>query len=315
MRVKSVRGNLANVKLAFVAAAFVAVGSALASCTAPFANGDAGPADGADAGTSANDAGADDAGAACVDDDGCTPGAETCCAGVCRAVGDARFCGCTPDVDASFEDCVVSGEICVNTSFDGNGDPVGPQSCLCNCSVSAGGPQCNPHVDAGDDPVCTCNTDLECQAADDAGNGRFRVVADSCGAGAKCGCNGGPVCRINEQCTSAGCLALDDDPENCGVVGNVCPSGDACVLGGCQCASDTDCTGANVDSCSVNASPSCVCAGYAGSPPDPEDFGVTSCPLGLACAPGGCVLDGVTFAHEGDLRSALGLPFVCSDCI
>jgi hypothetical protein len=262
-----------------------------------------------------------DAGPECDDNGGCRGGFQFCCAGVCHDNGEAaQFCGCVPDVDASFEDCTHSGEICTN---DG-ALPSEPDHCECDCSQAAGGVTCNAIVDGGPNPNCSCASDAECtQAVDGLERERFLIVADSCGADAKCACGDRSACGGEQQCTSAGCVDLDSDANHCGVVGNACPAGSGCNLGGCQCASDADCTGANVDSCTVGPTPvgalpetgRCVCSGFNDSVVDPQVFGEASCPLGLACAPGGCVFDGVAYAHVADLRAALGLPAECPDCL
>ena len=233
-----------------------------------------------------------DGGPACSDDAAC-PADAFCCGDACRRAADVdHFCGCADP--ASFgSDCAADGATCVYAGVY--------SFCFCSCSVDQGGPTCSAPAHEGDPALCVCVDNENCTSVVD-GVGvdsfdRFHVAADAC-TGSTCTCGDGAACGGTAQCTSTGCVTLETDAHNCGVLGHDCGGGD-CTLGGCACATDDECTG-NTDTCSG----SCVCAGYHdddGSPP-------TACPLGLTCAPGGCVVGDVTAPTGIELRFALGLP-------
>jgi hypothetical protein len=118
----------------------------------------------------------------------------------------------------------------------------------------------------------------------------------------------GAVCGGSADCTFEGCVDLVNDAAHCGVAGRLCTDeatgtvDGACLAGGCSCDAASDCTGdsLNVDTCVfVGATSRCVCGGYR------HDDAPAACPMGLACAADGCVVDGVVYGSHAALVAAL----------
>ncbi len=177
-------------------------------------------------------------------------------------------------------------------------------------------------------------------------------VGDVCGVNSCIGAPRGTICAADGglgRCYEKGCrtdVDLQNDPNNCGYFGEVCPAGIACQDGACgsslldcsadgggcpagvTCAYDPNsacvlisCEGAADDqSClNQNAAGGFCCAGQciALDPTDPDNCGGcgTRCAAGLVCAGGRCVVSAACTANDNGSTCALatGAPGVCCE--
>jgi hypothetical protein len=151
----------------------------------------------------------------------------TCDAGACSA---SFQCGCTPKTS-----CPVGAE-CGQVS-DGCG-------AMLDCGTCDGGLVCGgPGVGGANRCACVPLSQCPPQACidwPDGCGGRLNCTttcptgAQSCSpvgndAGHVCTCNG------NKTACAGGCVDLQNDSNNCGRCGNVCPGGQTCYGGMCPC--------------------------------------------------------------------------------
>ncbi len=244
----------------------------------------------------------------CLSNGDCDGG--ICCQGSCSSAGVNALCGCGPgESDSGPSNCGT--DVCLSNGAPATADTVASGVCACPCDPAQGGTVCGvSDVDASltcscdrSDPVGTC----EAPAIDAAG--LPHRPADTCSPQNQCVCFAdGDVCAGSADCTSAGCVDLVADGDNCGVAGRVCDNedtgavGGSCQGGGCTCNAASDCQGAglNVDTCAfIGAVSQCVCDAYdsAGS--------AAACPMGFECRADGCVFEGTAFTTRDALVEAL----------
>lgn len=257
--------------------------------------------------------------AQCDDNGDC--GADSfCCRGICHGAADVNsLCGCGSAFGGNAgTNCasVDDNSLCLVGDVGAGVDNVSQGVCGCGCTPAEGGPICGAPANPGEAPTCTCGDNLDCRGPSVDATGRPHIATDTCSPDASCVCfnaadqNACDASGPTPDCTSDGCRSLDDDVDNCGVAGRVCSDAatgvddgaGTCADGGCQCDQQSDCTGGNVDTCFLfDDGLRCVCDGY-------EANGVkAACPLEATCGDGGCTVEGVTYATQEEMLTALGI--------
>jgi len=174
----------------------------------------------------------------------------------------------------------------------GDGGRLEPESLMCMTT------ECPPPFATcpsfGALPNYACSTDL---SSDPANCG---ACGNTCGAGAsahhfKAGCTNG-VCQPLCEAGYSDCNGIPDDgcesnpktdPNNCGICGNQCPDGVACIGGTCGCPPGmTECNGTCVDLTSDDAN--CGTCGFACADHQPEDAGTVPPHMFHGCWEGQC---------------------------
>jgi len=248
---------------------------------------------------------------ACLGASDCEEGA--CCNGSCRTDEVEAMCGCAASPTGAGP-VACGNQICIVAGARATTATVADGVCGCPCDPAQGGTLCAVNVEAAAGFSCSCDrTDpvATCEAAALDAAGIPHRPADTCSPQSSCVCFAeGAVCGGSSDCTSAGCTDLVNDVANCGAAGLSCDD-DAtgvagsplCLGGGCVCNAASDCTGAgrNVDTCAfVGEVSQCVCADYDGGAGGPAP-----CPMGLACADGGCTFEGAVFSTRDALVTAV----------
>jgi hypothetical protein len=164
---------------------------------------------------------------------GCING--QCCANPCEPLASDLQAVCCPDgYECTNGSCCPAGQaFCGGTCTDTSSDPNNCGSCGNRCPAglsSCSGSQCicNPCSHAGEtqDPT-TC----------------------------LCACPAGTTLCSPPNSSGGACVNTQSDANNCGVCGNACPAGEACVSGQCNnCASScgTTCCAAGQSCCGTN---------------------------------------------------------------
>ena len=246
------------------------------------------------------------------------PGGASCLGGYCTIDSCA---GASPDLGCALLDsgpgeCCAGACVDFNSAFNrdpqncgGCGDAceTGSQCVEGSCLLADGGP--------GD-----CNVDADCPAGDSCNyNGCQPSSCAAAGAGTACALGAG-FSNPTGLCCAGSCLDFRWDDENCGGCGFLCPSGQACLNGGCaphvSCGPSTvgatclvssghpgTCCGAT---CVDTSSEAADCGGCGQACPTGSrcvagtctrsDGGSASCsppavgcPVGTLCAAGGCI--------------------------
>ena len=224
--------------------------------------------------------------------------ASWCCVGETSVVGAASESSCPTNYNGDIDPCPANpaGSTCGQTTT-GCGSALGTPGCvaccvgICGATIASCSSTSDCCVDRCGGGGLNAGTGLECNgqcadvANDPANCGGCGVFCPSEGA-ALTPCQGGG-CQCAQGltlCTKTGappaqalvCVALGDDPENCGACNNRCPYVATCLGGQCQCPKGETLVG------------SCCTTGFES---DNENCGACGnvCPTGGSCQGGSCV--------------------------
>ena len=248
----------------------------------------------------------------------CEPGATMSCAcdggtgvSTCTAEGRVGACVCDGEMDGGPRDAgrdamTIDAPIDEDSGTDA-GDDSGPAD-----SGSDSGPSiCDPECEM--DQICCASTCIY-PFVDQNADGRTDPSFDNCGGcgvacdsdranacadragtpGCVCGgadpCATGSFCLYQAAMGTFSCVAIDiqNDPDNCGAVGNECADGEVCRMGRCECdpacgAGLTCCAGQCIDL--MNDVDNCgACGGACGPTADGCMAGSCRCGATAECA-------------------------------
>jgi hypothetical protein len=229
------------------------------------------------------------------DDQACNGGSGFCCHGACM---DAH--PVTPDPD-NCGGCGVAcgmGSACAGTecvpwtscTANDDGSPCPLSGTLGTCCAGVCVAVSSPDICAGCGWLCTCDggcPDGSICTSDDS------CAPVECGTGSDgIGCLSDPDAGIDGICCAGSCTQTWLDPNNCGICGRSCASGDTCIYGECGSPSACQVTG---DLCLLDGGPFGTCCGNrcVDLTADHDNCGSCDfgCPTGSSCGQSSCVND------------------------
>ncbi len=162
--------------------------------------------------------------------------ATACASGTCTPTCNAGFANCN-EAQHPTPDDGCEAELATDTSHCG--------SCANSCTAQ-GGISSKFTCFSGQ---CGCSSTSQCESSGGINGASCNTATHTCvcsgascrpgevcgkqGGTSICRCNGGGACASTQVCCASGCASLSNDPQNCGVCGKACSTGQSCVGGIC----------------------------------------------------------------------------------